>query len=80
VRALGMIDVDGEGRLGISCGGATQDAQFMRLSFTQIRDRILGTGQLSPEELDAFIALFDDPNLVWMDAVAVAVWGRRPMR
>jgi hypothetical protein len=52
----------------------------MRLSFTQIRDRILGAGQLSPEELDAFIALFDDPNLVWMGAVGVAVWGRRPMR
>lgn len=78
VRALGMIDVDGEGRIGIYRGGGTQSALFMRLSFTQTRDRILGTGQVGTEDLDAFIALFDDPDLVWMDAAAVAVWGRYP--
>src|SRR5258708_39410239 len=64
VCALGMVDVDAEGRVHMGRGG-TPYAQFWSLSYTQIRDRILGTGKVSPEELDTFIALFDDPELVW---------------
>jgi len=60
-------------------GVLTPDAEFWRLSYTQIRDRILGTGQLSPGECDAFIALFDDPDFIWMGAVLMAVSGRRPL-
>jgi len=78
VCALGMIDVEAEGRTRMG-RGATPDAEFWRLSYTQIRDRLLGTGQLSPEEFDAFIALFDDRNFIWMGAVLMAVSGRRPL-
>jgi hypothetical protein len=58
--------------------GGTRDAQFEQLSFTQIRDRVLGTGQFSSEELDRFIALFGNPDFVWMGPVLMSVWGRRP--
>ena len=78
VCALGMIDVEAEGRAQMG-RGATPDAEFWRLSYTQIRDRILGTGQLSPGEFDAFIALFDDPDFIWMGAVLMGVSGRRPL-
>ncbi len=78
VCALGLIDVEAEGRAQMG-RGATPDAEFWRLSYTQIRDRILGTGQLSPGEFDAFIALFDDPDFIWMGAVLMGVSGRRPL-
>jgi hypothetical protein len=45
---------------------------------TQIRDRIVATGQLSPEQMDAPIARFDDPSFNWMGPVVVSAWGRRP--
>ncbi len=77
VCALGLVNVGAEGRVYFGRGG-TQDGQFYRLTILQARDRILGTGQISPEELDTFIALFDDPDFVWMSNVAVAVWGHRP--
>ena len=78
VCALGLVDVGAEGRVVFGRGGLTRDAQFLRLTFTQMRDRILGTGRISPEELDTLIALFDDPGFVWMGPVGVAAWGRRP--
>jgi hypothetical protein len=43
-----------------------------------VRDRMLGTGDLSPKELDTFLAMFEDPDFVWMGAVLMSVWGRRP--
>jgi SAM-dependent methyltransferase len=79
VCALGLVDVGAEGRAVFGRGGGTPDAQFMRLTLTQLRDRIVGTGQVSPEELDTLIALFDDPQFVWMGPLGVAAWGRRPI-
>jgi SAM-dependent methyltransferase len=79
VCAFGLLDVGAEGRAVFGRGGGTPDAQFMRLTLTQLRDRIIGTGQVSPEELDTLIALFDDPHFVWMGPMGVAAWGRRPI-
>ena len=79
VCAFGLVDVGAEGRAVFGRGGGTPDAQFMRLTLTQLRDRIVGTGQVSPEELDTLIALFDDPDFVWMGPMGVAAWGRRPI-
>lgn len=78
VCSLGMVDVEAEGRVPMGRGG-TPHAKFWQLSYSQIRDRVLGSGQLSPEELDGFIALFEDPNFVWMDGMVMAVSGRRPI-
>jgi hypothetical protein len=72
-----MIDVEAEGRVYMG-RGATSNAEFYRLSYTQLQDRYVATGEFSPEEIDRFIALFDDPRVVWMDVVVMTVWGRRP--
>jgi SAM-dependent methyltransferase len=77
VRALGMVDVDAEGRVFMG-RGATALADFYRLSFAQLRDRYIATGELTAEETDRYIALFSDPDIVWMELVAMTVWGRRP--
>jgi len=44
LRALELVDVGAEGRVVVGHGGATQDSQFWRLTFTHIRDRIIATG------------------------------------
>jgi SAM-dependent methyltransferase len=77
VCALGMIDVRAEGRVS-TCRGATPYAEFYRLTYSQLRDRFLEIGQFSPEEMDQLIALFNDPNFIWMDSVAMTVSARRP--
>ncbi len=77
VCRLGLVDVEAEGQVRMG-RGATPDAEFWRLSYTQARDRILGTSRLSPVELEAGPTL-DDPDFVWMGAVEMAVWGRNPV-
>jgi SAM-dependent methyltransferase len=77
IRALGLLDVQAEGRTRMG-RGATPEANFWRLSYTQVRDRIVGTGELSPKELETFLELFADPDFVWMGGVLMSVWGRRP--
>ena len=75
VLALGMVDVGAEGTVHMG-RGATSHAEFWRLSFTQIRDRLLTVGEFSPGEVDQLVALFDDPNFFWMEGIGMTVWGR----
>jgi hypothetical protein len=77
VCTLGLVDVEAEGRVTMG-RGATPDAEFWRLSYTQARDRILGTSLLSPVEFDELVELFDEPDFVWMGAVLMGVSGRSP--
>ena len=58
--------------------GGSAYAVFQRLTTIQVRDRIPQTGEFTPEQLDTYLALFDDPTFVWMGAVMMTVWGRRP--
>lgn len=77
VCALGLHDVRAEGRVAMGRGGSLY-AEFQRLTTIQVRDRILETGAFTPEDLEAYLALFDDPNFLWMGAVLMAVSGRSP--
>jgi hypothetical protein len=74
---LGMVDVNAEGRV-LMVHGGTPTSQFDLLTFTQLRDWVRATGQLSSDELDRFAALLDDADFAWMGAVMMTVWGRRP--
>jgi 2-polyprenyl-3-methyl-5-hydroxy-6-metoxy-1,4-benzoquinol methylase len=78
VCAHGLVDVGAEGRSRM-VRGATQGARFWQLSYTQLREALLGSGQLDAKDLDACLALFDDPNFVFMGPTVVATWGRRPL-
>jgi hypothetical protein len=77
VCARGLVDVESEGRTRMT-RGATQGARFWQLSYTQLREVLLRSGQLGAEDLDACLALFDDPNFVFIGPTIMAVWGRRP--
>jgi hypothetical protein len=76
ICARGLADVGAEGRSRM-VRGATQGARFWQLSYTQMRETLLGSGQLDAEDFDACLALFNDPNFVFMGPTLMAVWGRR---
>jgi SAM-dependent methyltransferase len=77
VRAAGLLDVEGEGRVNVIRAG-TSHARVVQLSISQLRDRIVGAGLLTDEDMDPLLALFDDPGFVAMGVNLMAVWGRVP--
>jgi hypothetical protein len=48
-----------------------------QLTIAQRRNRITGEGLLTDEEMDKYLALYDDPQFVAMDYMVMAVWGRK---
>jgi SAM-dependent methyltransferase len=78
VSAQGLSEVGVEGRSYLVRGG-TPRAEGYRLSLEQLRDRLVGSGQLTPAEMEALLALRRDPAVCFMTDTLVAVWGRRPL-
>ena len=76
VRATGLADVDGEGRVPVIHAGSP-GARFWQLTITQRRDTIIGDGLLTDEEMSRLLALFDDTAFAAMESLIMAVWGRK---
>jgi hypothetical protein len=77
ICARGLTQVGAEGRTTVA-RGASELAEFWRITYTQLRHAMLNTRTLSPAELDACLDLLNDPNFVFMSMTSMAVWGRRP--
>lgn len=75
--ALGLDAIDAEGRVFMVRGG-TPNAEVWRLTAAQVADRLVAAGYLDAAEMPAILALFRDPTFVWMEALVMATWGRRP--
>ena len=71
----GLTALGGEGRTPVIQGG-TDAARFYRVTAEQLRDRAVGTG-LSAADFDAYLALYDDPNFVFIEGTMMAAWGWR---
>lgn len=76
VRALGLVDLGAEGRVAVAWGGSPL-APIMRLTVEQLRDPLLGAGEVSEQDLVRCLAVLEDPEFVWTLPTMVAVWGRR---
>jgi SAM-dependent methyltransferase len=74
--AAGLVDVQAEGRVRMIRGGSPH-ARLFRLTFTQLRERMVAAGLLTDQAVEQFLTLYDDPNFVSMSLVMMAVWGRR---
>jgi SAM-dependent methyltransferase len=77
LRALGLGDIDNEGRVWVMEGGSP-GARWFRLSLDHLRTRLVGAGKLTDDEVDRMLALFEDPNWAAMSPIIMAAWGRRP--
>jgi hypothetical protein len=76
LRAMGLRDVAAAATVPILHGG-TPGGQFWRLTYTQLCERMVGTGLITEQEIEQLLARFDDPGFVWMHATLITAWGRR---
>lgn len=77
VCEAGLVHVESEGRTTMIRGDSPL-AQLQELTTRQASDRLVSIGGLSEDEVDAYAALFADPNFLWMGNIILSVWGQRP--
>jgi len=54
-------------------------AGVWQLTMAQVRDRIVGSGLLTEEEVDEWIAVHDDEAFVVMHGIEMKAWGASPV-
>ena len=69
----GLVDVRGEGRASMWRGGEA-GGRIWKLTVSQLRDDMV---DLSPDEVDHALALFDDRRFSSMSSIVMAAAGRR---
>ena len=75
LRAQGLSDVQAEGRVLLRCAG--ESAEVARLTAEQLRGEIVGAGDATEGEIEAYFALLKDPAFVAIAMMLFAAWGRR---
>ena len=51
---------------------------FIRLSLESLSGALVEAGALSEDDIDAALALVDDPANVFVSPLMIAAWGRKP--
>jgi SAM-dependent methyltransferase len=74
--SAGLADIELQGSLR-PCRGATESADFDRLTLLSMADDLVGSGLLSRTEVDEALELYENPAFVDYSAGVVAAWGRR---
>ena len=77
VAGMGLRQVGGEGDFSVLQGGSPV-AEFFSLTAEQMRERIIGSGELSAKRLDEALGLLKSPDFWAFGGGGVAVWGQRP--
>jgi len=77
LAATRLTGVESEGRVGMWRGGEAGGVVW-QLTFAQLRDAMIGSGLVDGGDVDAAIALCEDPDLVFLSQVTMAAWGRCP--
>jgi SAM-dependent methyltransferase len=72
----GLVDLGSEGRVSMWHGAQT-GGRVWRLTLEQLREPMVASGRVTESDVDAAIALCDDPSLSLMSQITMAAWGRR---
>ena len=75
--AIGLVDVQAEGRCPIVRGGDPPAADFLLLTLEKFREPVLAEGAVSSDEYDQAVAVLQDPSRTVVAPMTVAAWGRR---
>ena len=78
LAAVGLQDVQAEGRCPIVRGGSPLAADFLRLTVEKLREPVLAAGEVSPGEFAQALADLQDPKVTIVAPMTVAAWGTRP--
>jgi len=73
----GLVDVGAEVRASLAWGGSPA-AGSARATIERFSDDLLATADIAEEEIEAAVALLNDPNAAVVRPAMVAAWGRRP--
>jgi SAM-dependent methyltransferase len=73
----GLVNVDAEACSRLITGGSSRSAMYT-LTYREIGETYVGTGQISQRELDELIDAYDKPGSMTMSVLMVSAWGRRP--
>ncbi|HET9771438.1 MAG TPA: methyltransferase [Acidimicrobiia bacterium] len=77
MRALGLVDVDAEGRVHLGTSGSPE-SDWWRLTLAKICPLIIDSGALTEAELEKLFDLFDHEEFLFRLPTLMGVWGRRP--
>lgn len=78
LRVAGLDDLGAEGRVSMVQGGSPE-AEVWRLTATQVREALVAGALLTVDEMERTLNLMQDPDFIWMEALVMAGWGRRPV-
>ena len=78
LRAAGLVDIGNEGRVWVMEAGSP-GAEWLRLSMTQVRARLVGANKLTDEELDEELRNLTHPDFLGLSPTIMAAWGRKPL-
>jgi hypothetical protein len=71
-----LIDVGCSGRVSVWKAGQPGGLVW-QLTLAQLRQGMIETGRMTPEEIDAAITLCNEPRLSLLSPATMAAWGRR---
>ena len=77
LRKLPLTDIDAEGRVSILHGGVP-GAEAWRLTYEQLRDELVASGEMGDSEVDETLALLSDKEFTFILQILMAAWARRP--
>ncbi|HET9109759.1 MAG TPA: methyltransferase domain-containing protein, partial [Ktedonobacterales bacterium] len=77
LRAAGLERRGAQGRVAMVQGGSPE-AEVWRLTALQVSERLVAEGLLTADEMVRVMALMQNPDFVWMEALVMAGWGQRP--
>lgn len=73
---VGLVDVGAEGRVSMYRGGP-DGGSGLPLRHSQVRSAVAAMGDVTEKEIEAYMGLLRDPNLLAMGNILMAAWGRR---
>jgi hypothetical protein len=74
----GLTDIGAECRAFVEIGGPAFKPTHP-LTHPDVRAAVVAGGEVTDDEVEAFLALRSDPNWYMISPLMVAAWGRRPM-
>jgi SAM-dependent methyltransferase len=78
LSAVGLVDVEAEGRCPIVRGGSPPAAHFLGLTIKKLQSELLANNAVTEAELAESLAALENPRATIVMPMTVAAWGRRP--
>jgi SAM-dependent methyltransferase len=77
LSAVGLLNVEAEGRCPIVRGGHPLAAHFLRLTLEKLREPVLSAGRVTKAAFDEAVTALEDPGVTVVAPMTVAAWGWR---